>query len=102
MSDFYHAALQKLGIRQQAYKTTFAEGGIAHHVLVDLADYAHAFIADPEGLSNDQIREMYGRRQLFFRIFKHLKLSPAELEGVTRVALQHAAARLANRGTDNG
>jgi hypothetical protein len=73
-----------------------------HSVLVDLADYAHAFAADPENLNNDQIREMHGRRQMFFRIFKHLKLTPPELESIARTALLHAAQRLQNKGTDNG
>jgi hypothetical protein len=101
VSDFYNAALQKLGIRQKAYQTAFGrEGSAGFHVLVDLADYAHAFAADPENLTERQLWEMHGRRQMFFRIFKHIKLTPQELENVARSALQHAAMRLASKGAD--
>lgn len=101
MSDFYNVALQKLGLRQKSYQTAFGrEGGPGFHVLVDLADYSHAFAADPENLTETQLWEMHGRRQMFFRIFKHIKLTPLELENVARSALQHAAMRLANKGAE--
>lgn len=96
----YHRALQALGFRQSAYKATFAEGGQAHNVLLDLAAYSRAFEPDTEGLTHDAILVMQGRRQAFFRIYKQLKLSPQELEAVSRNALLHAAQRLTTNGDE--
>ena len=94
MNQFYQIALQKLGFRQQAYRSTFAEGSPAHLVLVDLAKFSRAFQADITGISNDVLREMHGRRQMFFRMTDHLKLTPQELELVYRNALVSAANKL--------
>jgi hypothetical protein len=44
---------------------------------------------------------MHGRRQMYWRIMKHLKLSPQELEDVYKPALISAAARLMHQGDDN-
>jgi hypothetical protein len=90
----FHLALQKLGLRQQAYKSVFGPGSPGHQVLIDMAEYTHAFASDPVGMTHDQVMVMHGRRQAFFRIFRHVKLSPAELEIVCKDALVHAAARL--------
>jgi len=94
MNSFYYSALQKLGFRQQAYQTAFAEGSPGHLVLADLADYSRAFNADTDGISHDVLMAMHGRRQMFFRIIHHLKLAPHEIEAVYRTALMRAAARL--------
>lgn len=93
-TNLYMMALQKLGFRQRAYQATFGEGSPGHLTLVDLAVYAAAFVPDTEGLSAGQLREMHGRRQVFFRIYNHLKLAPTELEAVYRSALLRAASRL--------
>lgn len=100
MNLVYQRALQKLGLRQKAYQTTFGEGGLGHSVLRDLATYCGAFDADMIGKDSNTILIMHGRRQAFFRIFKHLKLSPGELEIVCRDALVHAAARLQTQGVE--
>lgn len=96
MTAFYQRALQTLGLRQGAYHITFGVGTPGHNALVDLALYSNAFAADPEKVDHDTLMTMHGRRQAFFRIFKHVKLSPAELEAVARSALLNAAARLQN------
>jgi hypothetical protein len=101
MNKFLHTAAQKLGFRQQSYQSVF-EGSARQLVLVDLANYARAFDGDPDGMSHDALMTMHGRRQMFFRILKHLKLNPQELEYVYRPALMNAAARLqrSNPGDD--
>ena len=95
MTDpWFQRALQKLGLRQQYYRSLFGEGSPGQLVLRDLAQFCGAFDADMTGKDQNTILIMHGRRQAFFRIFKELKLSPAELEIVCRDALVHAAARL--------
>lgn len=91
-------ALQKLGFRQRAYQSAFAEGSPGHMVLVDLALYCKAFKTDEVQDPNTLMR-MQGRRDVFFRIFDHLKLTPNELEAVYRTAVQRAAVRL-TQGAD--
>ena len=86
-------ALQKLGFRQRAYQSAFGEGSPGHMVMVDLALYCKAFKTDDVQEPNTLMR-MQGRRDVFFRIFDHLKLTPNELEAVYRTAVQRAAARL--------
>jgi len=92
--NMFLAAAQKLGFRQSAYRSAFPEGSATHLVLVDLANYSRAFDADNDDLSDRGLIRMSGRRDMFFRIIKHLKLSPTELEDVYRPALLGAAARL--------
>jgi hypothetical protein len=75
-------AVQTMGLRQRSYQGLFAEGSPGHHVMVELALYARAYDADQDGISRDQLMTMHGRRQMFFHIVNHLKLSPNELEGV--------------------
>lgn len=100
-NNLYMLALQKLGFRQHAYQAAFGEGTPGHLTMVDLADYSHAFMPDTEGLSDGQLREMHGRRQMFFRITNHLKFAPSEIEAIYRSALLRAASRLqSNRGDD--
>lgn len=89
----WQKALQRLGYRQHAYQSVF-EGTAKHQVLVDLARYSHAFDPDGDSISHDMLLTMHGRRQMFFRIIHHLKLTPQELEQVYRPALVTAAARL--------
>lgn len=92
----YRRALEKLGFRQNAYKQAFGiEGSPAYLALVDLADFSAAFQDNPLDLTDAQLREMHGRRQAFFRIWKQLKLTPSEMEVVARGALLRAAQRLA-------
>lgn len=93
MNALYQLALQKLGFRQQSYRDAFA-GSAMQLTLVDLAKYSGAFDADPHGMSDAMLREMIGRRQMFFRILTHLKLSQSEMEQVYQPALVHAARRL--------
>jgi hypothetical protein len=88
------AAAQKLGYRQSAYRSAFPEGSATNLVLIDLAKHSRAFDEDVDGLSELAWARMVGRRDMFFRIVKHLKLSPTELEDVYRPALLGAAARL--------
>jgi hypothetical protein len=102
MNRFYHSALRVLGMRQQTYQAAFGEGSHGHRALVDLAEYSRAFAADPEKLSHDEIMEMHGRRQMFFRIFRHVKLTPDQLEIVARDALVHTAARLQQSNPNQG
>ena len=93
MNEFIRAAIQRLGFRKQSYQTAFG-GSSMQMVLVDLAKFSRAFDADIEGISHDALLMMHGRRQMFFRILTHLKLSQAELEQVYQPALVQAAARL--------
>lgn len=91
----YQVAIEKLGFRQKSYQHAFGiEGSPANLALVDAADYACAFAADPQNLTDAQLREMHGRRQLFFRIWTHLRLNNAEMEIVCKGALLRAASRL--------
>lgn len=91
----YRKALEKLGFRQRAYQQAFGTpGSPAYLAMIDLADYCHAFAADPLNLTDAQVREMHGRRQAFFRVWSHLKLDHAEMETLCRGALLRAAARL--------
>lgn len=94
MNEYVVRALQKLGFRQRSYQQVFAQGSPGYLALLDLARYSRAFEPDTEGLSDGQIREMHGRRQMFFRIFINVKLSPAELEVVAGDAIVSVAARL--------
>lgn len=89
MTDFMRQAAEKLGFRQKTYQTAFV-GSAMQLVLVDLAQYAQAFDADLP----DATPRMQGRRDVFFRIFNHLKLSPFELEQVYGPAVAQTAARL--------
>ena len=92
---FVRVALEKLGFRQKSYQQAFGIAGSPSNLaLIDLADFCCAFRADVAGLSNDQLREMNGRRQAFFRIWNHLHLSNAEMEQVYRPAIVRAATRL--------
>ena len=101
MNAIFRTVAQKLGFRQSAYRQMFAEGAPAHLVLVDLAKYSRAFDSDNADLDDRALVRMTGRRDVFFRIIKHLKLSPAELEHVYRPALISAAAHLQrNQGDD--
>lgn len=93
--------LQKLGFRQRAYQSSFGDGSPGHMVLADLADFSRAFVPDTDGISHDVLMTMHGRRQMFFRIFNHLKLSPQDLEAVYRTSVLRAASRLqSNQGAD--
>jgi hypothetical protein len=92
---WYRRATEKLGFRQKSYQQAFGvEGSPANLALVDLADYCGAFRSDLAGLTNEQLREMNGRRQAFFRVWTHLKLSPIEMELVCKQVLVRAASRL--------
>jgi hypothetical protein len=75
-------AAKTIGLRQRSYQGMFAEGAPYHHVLSELALYARAFSADDDNLSRDDLMKMHGRRQMFFMILNHLKLSTAEIEGI--------------------
>jgi hypothetical protein len=94
MNAFFQTAAQKLGFRQKAYRQTFAEGSPANLVLVDLANFARAFDSDNADLDERALLRMSGRRDMFFRIIKHLKFSPSELEHIYRPAIMSAATRL--------
>ena len=94
MNQFYHAALQKLGFRQKAYQSAFAQGTPLQMVLIDLAKFSGAFVSDPDGMTHDQLMTMHGRRQMFFRIFSQIKMTPQELEEIAKPALIYAASRL--------
>ena len=88
-------AIEKLGFRKNAYTTAFGiVGSPQYFALLDLADYCCAWRGDMNGLNNDMLREMIGRRQAFFRIFNHLKLNQSEIETVYKGAVVRAAERL--------
>ena len=90
-------AIEKLGIRQRAYKQAFGIVGSPQYLaLLDMADYCGAWNGDSANMGHDMLMQMVGRRQAFFRIFNHLKLSQAEIETVYRGALLRAAERLGN------
>jgi hypothetical protein len=95
-NDYFRAAADKLGFRQKAYQQTFG-GSNMQLVLVDLAKYACAFEADPDNIPDATLRRLQGRRDMFFRIIKHLKLSPMEIEQVYAPVLMSAANRLARQ-----
>lgn len=88
----YRELIEKLGFRQKAYQQAFGiEGSPAYLAIIDLADYCGAFRADVGPLTNDQLREMNGRRQAFFRIWQNLKFNQREMEIVSKgVLLRHA------------
>jgi hypothetical protein len=90
----YDRAREMLGFRQRAYQTAFSEGTPAHLVLTDLAVFCRAFGGDVDGIDQNTLMTMHGRRQVFFRIIEHLKLSPLEIEAVYRSTLMRSAARL--------
>lgn len=73
-------ARETLGLRQRSYQSMFAEGSPFHHVLAELAIYSRAFDADQDDLSHDMLMTMHGRRQMFFMILNHLKLSAEEIQ----------------------
>ena len=75
-------AMKSIGLRQRSFQSLFAPGAPGHHVLAELALYSKAFEADADDLSHDKLMMMHGRRQMFFHIINHLKLSPNELEGI--------------------
>lgn len=91
--NWFGQAAQKLGLRARAYKATFPEGSFQQAVLLDLATYAHAF-DEPDGLADEQMRVLRGRRQMFWRVWQNLKLTQADLEIVARNAIVRAAERL--------
>jgi hypothetical protein len=94
-------AVKTLGLRQKSYQNLFAEGGPNHHVLVELALYSNAYDADPDDINRDRLMMMHGRRQMFFHIVNHLKLSPNELEGLyLSIAARQAARFPAMQGED--
>lgn len=81
--DIYDEAKALLQSRKQAYETVFHEGVDARIVLQDLAEFcrAHksAFNAD------SRVHAMLeGRREVWLRIEKYVKLSPDELWEITR------------------
>ena len=91
-------AVQSLGLRQRSYQGLFGEGSPGHHVMTELALYSRAFAADDDGLSRDMLMTMHGRRQMFFHIVNHLKLSTTELEGIYLTIATRTAARRPYQG----
>lgn len=96
----YDRAAQMLGLRQRSYQSVFGEGGPAHSVLVDLAEYCGACNPDPDGIDRDKLMTMHGRRQAYFRIVNHLKLSPDEFEDVYRSVVLARARSMAPPQTE--
>jgi hypothetical protein len=96
---FYYRAMEKLGFRQRAYQQAFGQpGSPAYLALVDLADYCGAFRADVVGLNEAHLREMNGRRQVFFRLWQHLNLNQAEMETVFKGSLLRTAETMQLQG----
>lgn len=97
-------AVKSLGLRQRSYQGLFGEGSPGQHVLAELALYSRAFEPDTDGLNHDTLMTMHGRRQMFFMIVNHLKLSPNELEAVYLRIASRPAARPTNvtYGEQNG
>lgn len=90
----YDRAREMLGFRQRSYQSVFSEGAAGQLVLTDLAVFCRAFTGDIDGLDHNTLMTMHGRRQVFFRIIEHLKLSPIEIETVYRATLMRSAARI--------
>ena len=89
------AAIEKLGLRQKSYKMAFGVvGSPQYFARLDLADFCAAWTGDPAGINHDMQMQMAGRRQVFFRIFNHLKLNQTEIETVYKGAVVRAAERL--------
>lgn len=99
IAPLWQNAIQRLGFRQQAYQRVF--DGAMQTALIDLARYSRAFDADTSGMSDRDLWEMHGRRQMFFRIVSHLKLTSQELEQVYRPELVMTANRLQQRQGHN-
>lgn len=93
-------AVKSLGLRQHSYQGLFGEGSPHHHVLTELALYARAFSTDDDGISRDMLMTMHGRRQMFFMIVNHLKLSPDEIEGVYISLASRSARRNMMQGAE--
>lgn len=67
--------------KKAAYQVAFTGNG-GSEVLADLADFCHFFktTAAPEDDRLAAMRE--GRRQVFLRIYHHLKLTPEQLSAL--------------------
>ena len=97
----YRRALEKLGFRQKSYKSAFGIVGSPQYIaLIDLADYCGAWRGDHDGIAHDVLMQMVGRRQAYFRLFNHLKLSQPEMEIVYKGAILRAAERLNPQGDE--
>ena len=77
MSDFVERAKQFLFSRQTAYRAVF-QGPMSDVVLADLAKFCRAsestYHPDPRVAA-----QLDGRREVFLRIFQHLKLNSDDL-----------------------
>lgn len=85
--------LEAVGLRQRAYQQTFAEGSHGFKAIVNFAHFCGAFRADAINQSNEQLREMNGRRQAFFYLWDQLNFAPHEMETIAK------ATRLADAET---
>jgi hypothetical protein len=84
--SFAKAALDLIGNRRQAYVATFAAE--REFVMTDLAKFCRAFGEDPDKPNETyeaRLVEM-GRREVFWRIWRHLNLTEVELAAVYRAA----------------
>ena len=70
-------------IDQKFYQSALSNDALAL-VMEDLAVYCNAFKPDVDNLSAHELMKMHGRRQVYFRIVDHLKLTPNEMEAVYR------------------
>jgi hypothetical protein len=79
--------IDKLRARKQQYQHAFAKGAPAHEALVDLAKFCRAFDNDVVPGDHDRTLILAGRREAFFRIWRHLHLEPQELVALYRATV---------------
>ncbi len=81
MRAYLRSALRLITERKQAYVATFAAE--RHYCMTDLARFCAAFGDDPaRPLNHDAMLVQAGRREVFWRIWRHLNLSEVELAAV--------------------
>lgn len=71
--------INKLGLQQQAYKITFAQGSPAHIAFVDLGRFCHAFHNETIPNKPEFTERLAGRREAFMHIWQRLNLLPEQL-----------------------
>lgn len=91
---FRQWATEKVSFRQRVYKRD-----IPLEALSDLGVFCGVWddgsVAD---VSDARLRELHGRRQAFFRLWKHLKLSPVAFETAYQDEIERRARVAAKTG----
>lgn len=71
--------IERLRLKQRAYKLTFAPGAPAYLAFVDLARYCHAFHNEIMPRHPELTERLAGRREAFIHIWQFLHLEPEVL-----------------------